>query len=51
MLNNIKEAGDSSIKNAEPNNCFDLFKKTNILKIFILFQLHLNFGILYVKKF
>ena len=30
----IKGAGDSSIKNAEPNNFFDLFKKTNILKIF-----------------
>ena len=30
----IKGAGDSSIKNAEPNDFFDLFKKTNILKIF-----------------
>ena len=30
----IKGSGDSSIKNAIPNNFFDLFKNTNITKIF-----------------
>ena len=27
-------AGDSSIKNAKPNDFYDIFKKTNIMKIF-----------------
>ena len=30
----IKGAGDSSIKNAKPNDFLDIFKKTNIIKIF-----------------